>query len=171
MRWHRSLFPIFVTILLAPRCDAKPRPKQEVSHRPVLFEQYGHRFEAFHPPAAEIVRQRGCRVRLSKEEADNWSRSALIVMMQKGPVVYLSTSDNLLVAPPFVVLLEVREQEVSLYAYFMRELYQDAANPSLHVFPIDSQQAKTLSDLLLQEVLTQIRASLKNADSRRDGTH
>jgi hypothetical protein len=166
---RRVLLLLFAALLLPPPSTAKPIP--QAPPRPVLYEQYGRRFEAFHPPEVGVIRERGSRVSLSQEEAEGWSRSALIVMMQKGPVVYLSRADNVLAAPPFVVLLEVREQEVSLYAYFMRELYQDAANPGSHVFPIDSRQAKTLSDLLLQEILTQIRASLGASITRKGGSN
>ena len=166
MRSSRALF-LFLTILAA--CSSAAKASQKQPPRPVLYEQYGQRFEAFRPPEVEIFRQRGSRVSLSRDEAENCWRSVLIVMMQKGPVVYMSRSDQVLAAPPYVVFLDVREQEVRLYAYFMRELYQDATTPGSRVFPIDLRQAKTLSDLLLQEILTQIRVSLDAVGTKKGG--
>jgi len=165
MRLSRTL--LLLTVLAV--CSSTAKASQKQPHRPVLYEQYGQRFEVFRPPEVEIFRQRGSRVSLSRDEAEDCWRNILIVMMQKGPVVYLSRSDQVLAAPPYMVFLEVREQEVSLYVYFMRELYQDAATPGSRVFPIDLKQAKTLSDLLLQEILTQIRASLDSAGTKEGG--
>ena len=156
---------LLISALLLASTGAAARAPEAPPSRAVLIEHYDRGFDSFQPPERAVIRQRGCRLRLSQEEAQGWWRGALIVLLQKGPVVVASPADGLLAAPPYVALVEVEGGQTTLYSYFMRELYRDSQDAKVYAVQIDTQQAQTLCEYLLNQIVTQIRALLDTASA------
>jgi hypothetical protein len=143
----------------------------ETPRRPILYDHYGRGFEGFHPPDLALVESQAARTILPREVAATWWRDAMVVMVQKGPVVFVSREARVLAAPPYVAYVKSAGGETYLFVYFMRELYRDAADPSSYAVAIDESQSKNLADLLAQEILAQMKASADAAagGDRYDG--
>ena len=150
------------TALLFPlKAAAKGKPAD--SRRPVLYDLYSRSFAGFRPPDLALVKAQASRAVLAPSAAATWWRDALLVLVQKGPVVFLSRDAQVMAAPPFVAYVETEGGETWLYVYVMRELYRDAADPGSVLLEMDNTQARTLADMAVQEIQAQMKAS---ADTR-----
>jgi hypothetical protein len=159
---NRLILAVFGVTLLLP-LGAAARAKPTESRRPVLYDLYSRGFAGFRPPDLALVKAQASRAVLAPSAATTWWRDALLVLVQKGPLVFLSRDAQVMAAPPFVVYVETTGGETWLYVYVMRELYRDAADPGSVLLEMDNTQAKTLADMAVQEIQAQMKAS---ADTR-----
>ena len=106
-------------------------------------------------PDAETIKRDGQSSSFDAKPNQLWEATILVVM-QKATLMQISTDTGLLVAPPYLLLIDNKDK-VTVYSYFLDNVVQG--------LEIDSKDRQFILDSLLAQIATQ----LKSAENLRPG--
>lgn len=144
----RSAIAGLIALLLVVGCA----PKIRITN---LEHSYSTGFRTMPIPTEDEIKRRGASRDLpAYTQSEIWN-AGISVVMQRGPIVQAEEAKRIIIAPPYALLLENREQRVVLHCAFMDELYYNSKNPKQEVFRITPDEKRRFVEEVLDRVVTQ----------------
>ena len=125
-----------------------------------LEHHYSTNFQSIDVPNISKIKEKGISsppLRMPKEKI--WE-SMIVVLMQKAPIVMASRESGLLVAPPYAIYAEEIDG-VTLYVYFIDEMYNQSGKPEQVFIKIDPDDKQRYLETTLGQIETQLLANEK----------
>ena len=140
--------------LLAAGCAAPQGPLPTSR----LESAYEAGFFSLPRPSTSEVKANGIASPVFQLPQNEAWQAALLVIMQRAPVVSASEQTGVILAPPYAVFLE-KSPDIRLYVWFMDSLYKAANNPKKDVQKIKPEEIFDYENTLLQQFQAQLMAS------------
>ena len=143
--------------------DREPKQAELDISATRLSDLYARRFETLDSPSADDIARRAEFRRIPPAPKRLVWDAVIVVMMQRGPVLSLSTETGILVAPPYAVQVSLGD-EPKVAALVYSELFDrsDGLGAGL-----SDEKAKAMEIVVLEQIRAQISAYLSNTGTLR----